>query len=95
LLALGLCALLGIGASLIGVPMQTLIQHQTPPTMYGTVFGFQNHAVNIALAVPLAITGPLTDALGLRTVLIGMSFVVATVGVWAWKNTRRVLQDVI
>ncbi len=94
-LALGLCAFLGVGASLIGVPMQTLVQQQTPPTMLGKVFGFQNHAVNIALSVPLAITGPLTDALGLRIVLIGMSVVVTAVGVWAWLNTRRVLSDVI
>ncbi len=94
-LALGLCAFLGVGASLINVPMQTLVQQQTPPTMLGKVFGFQNHAVNIALSVPLAITGPLTDALGLRIVLIGMSVVVTAVGVWAWLNTRRVLEDVI
>ncbi|WP_375515306.1 MFS transporter [uncultured Nostoc sp.] len=95
LLALGLCAFLGVGAALIGVPMQTLIQQQTPPTMHGKVFGFQNHAVNIALALPLAITGPLTDALGLRIVLVAMSIVVVVVGVWAWQNTRRVLQDLI
>ncbi|WP_017317754.1 MFS transporter [Mastigocladopsis repens] len=95
LLAFALCALLGIGAAFIGVPMQTLIQQQTPPTMHGKVFGFQNHAVNIALSVPLAITGPVTDALGLRIVLVGMSVVVVSVGVWAWQNTRRVLQDVI
>ncbi|GBE93428.1 MFS transporter [Nostoc cycadae] len=95
MLALGLCAFLGVGAALIGVPMQTLIQQQTPPTMHGKVFGFQNHAVNIALSVPLAITGPLTDVLGLRVVLVTMSVVVAAVGVWAWQNTRRVLQDVI
>ncbi|WP_414529783.1 MFS transporter [Nodularia chucula] len=94
-LALGLSAFLGIGAALIGVPMQTLIQQRTPPTMHGKVFGFQNHIVNIALSAPLAITGPLTDILGLRTVLVGMSIVVATVGIWAWKNTRGVLQDVI
>jgi predicted MFS family arabinose efflux permease len=95
LLALGLCALLGVGASFIGVPMQTLIQQQAPPNMHGKVFGFQNHAVNIALSLPLAITGPLTDFFGLRTVLVAMSLIVAAVGVWAWKNTRRVLQDVI
>lgn len=95
LVALGLCALLGIGAALIGVPMQTLIQQQTPPNMHGKVFGFQNHAVNIALSLPLAITGPITDILGLRTVLMGMSVIVVVVGVWAWQNTRRVLQDVI
>jgi predicted MFS family arabinose efflux permease len=95
ILALGLCALLGVGASLIGVPMQTLIQQQTPPNIHGKVFGFQNHVVNIALSLPLAITGPLTDVLGLKIVLIGMSVTVATVGIWAWQNTRRVLEDAI
>ncbi|WP_315788142.1 MFS transporter [Fischerella sp. JS2] len=94
-LALILCAVLGIGAALIGVPMQTLIQQQTPPSMLGKVFGFQNHAINIALSAPLAITGPITDALGLRSVLVGMSVIVAVIGVWAWQNTRKVLQDVI
>lgn len=94
-LGLGLSALLGVGASLIGVPMQTLIQQQTPPQMHGKVFGFQNNAVNIALSAPLAITGPLTDAIGLRGVLLGMSVLVSVMGVWAWYNTRRVLQDVI
>jgi predicted MFS family arabinose efflux permease len=92
-LALGLCALLGIGAALINVPMQTLIQHQTPMNMYGKVFGFQNHVVNIALSLPLAITGPLTDSLGLRTVLITMSIVVVAIGFWSWHNTRRFLRD--
>lgn len=90
-----LSGLLGIGASLIGVPMQTLIQQQTPPQMHGKVFGFQNNAVNIALSAPLAITGPLTDAIGLRSVLLGMSILVSLVGIWAWRNTRSVLEDVI
>lgn len=63
--------------------------------MLGKVFGFQNHAVNIALSVPLAITGPVTDILGLRTVLVGMSVVVAAIGVWAWRNTCRVTHDPI
>jgi predicted MFS family arabinose efflux permease len=94
-LGLGLSAFLGIGASLIGVPMQTLIQQQTPPAMHGKVFGFQNNAVNIALSAPLAIAGPLTDAIGLRNVLVGMSILVALVGVWAWRNSQRVLRDAI
>ncbi|QOV21988.1 MFS transporter [Anabaenopsis elenkinii] len=95
ILALGLSGFLGVGAALIGVPMQTLIQQRTPPTMHGKVFGFQNHIVNIALSAPLAITGPLTDMLGLRIVLVAMSIIVAGVGIWAWNNTRGVLQDVI
>ncbi|AFZ20560.1 MFS transporter [Allocoleopsis franciscana] len=94
-LGLGLSALLGLAASLIGVPMQTVIHTSTEETMRGKIFGFQNNVVNIALSLPLAIAGPLTDSLGLRTVLIGMSVVVAAAGIWAWHNTRNVLQDVI
>ncbi len=92
---LSLSALLGVGASMVGIPMQTLIQRQTPESMRGKVFGFQNNVVNIALSVPLAIAGPLTDAIGLRLVLFGMSAIVSLGGVWAWRSTRRVLQDVI
>ena len=95
LIALGLCSILGLGAAMIGVPMQTLIQQQTPPAMHGKVFGFQNHAVNIALSVPLLLTERLTIAFGLRPTLIAISAVVAIIGVWAWRNTRRVLKDVI
>ncbi|GAB1541998.1 MFS transporter [Scytonema sp. NUACC21] len=94
-LALGLCAILGIGGALIGVPMQTLIQQHTPPAMHGKVFGFQNHAVNIALSAPLAVTGPITDVLGLRVTLVIMSILVAAVGIWTWHNTRRVLENVL
>ncbi|HEY9707694.1 MAG TPA: MFS transporter [Oculatellaceae cyanobacterium] len=94
-LGLGLSAVLGLGASLIGVPMQTTIHASTEESMRGKVFGFQNNVVNIALSVPLAVAGPLTDALGLRVVLIGMSIVVTVAGIWAWRNTRSVLQDVI
>ncbi|MBV6626836.1 MAG: MFS transporter [Rivularia sp. (in: Bacteria)] len=94
-LALALSVLLGLGAALIAVPMQTLIQQQTPPEMHGKMFGFQNHAVNIALTAPLLITERLTNYFGLRVVLLGISFIVATIGIWAWRNTRKVLKDVI
>lgn len=94
-LALGLSVLLGLGAALIAVPMQTLIQQQTPPEMHGKMFGFQNHATNIALTAPLLITERLTNRFGLRPVLLVISFIVAAIGIWAWHNTRKVLKDAI
>lgn len=94
-LGLLLSTVLGVGASLVGVPMQTLIQQQTPESMRGKVFGFQNNIVNIALSLPLAIAGPLTDAVGLRVVLLSLSMIVSFVGIWAWYNTRNVLQNVL
>jgi MFS family permease len=94
-LSLTLSSLFGLGASLVAVPMQTLIQQQTPESMRGKVFGFQNNVVNIALSVPLAITGPLTDLLKLEKVLWGMSLIIVVISVWAWRNTQRVLKDAI
>ncbi|WP_310426864.1 MFS transporter [Chamaesiphon sp. VAR_48_metabat_135_sub] len=90
------CAgILGLGASLIAVPMQTLIQEKTPESMRGKVFGFQNNAVNIALSVPLVITGPLTDRFGLQPILWGMSIIVTIAGIWTWNSTRHVLEDAL
>ncbi|MDB9459516.1 MFS transporter [Dolichospermum circinale CS-1225] len=94
-LALGLCIFLGVGAAFVNVPMQTLIQQQTPPEMHGKVFGFQNHAINIALTAPLLITTKLVNAFGLSVVLLGMSIFVGGIGIRSWQNTRKVLQDVI
>jgi MFS family permease len=91
-----ICAgILGLGASLIAVPVQTLIQEKTPESMRGKVFGFQNNAVNIAVAVPLIIVGPLTDRFGLSPVLWGMSFIVTIAGILAWNSTRHVLEEVM
>ncbi|WP_373541726.1 MFS transporter [Chamaesiphon sp.] len=90
------CAgILGLGASLIAVPMQTLIQERTPESMRGKVFGFQNNAVNIAVAVPLVVAGPLTEMFGLQPVLWGMSIIVAVAGILAWSSTRYVLEEAI
>ncbi len=94
-IGLTLSVLLGVGGAMVGVPMQTLIQQQTPESMRGKVFGFQNNIINIALSLPLAIAGPLTDALGLRVVLLGMSLIVSFVAIRAWQTTRQVLEDVI
>jgi MFS family permease len=90
------CAgILGLGASLIAVPMQTLIQEKTPESMRGKVFGFQNNAVNIAVAIPLIIVAPLADRFGLSPVLWGMSSVVTVAGIVAWDSTRHVLDDAL
>ncbi|MGF1676045.1 MAG: MFS transporter, partial [Rivularia sp. (in: cyanobacteria)] len=67
----------------------------TPPDMHGKMFGFQNHAVNIALTAPLLITERLTNYFGLRYVLLAISIIVTTIGIWAWHSTRKVLRDVI
>ncbi len=85
-LGLSLFAVLGLGASLIDLPMQTVIQAFTQESMRGRAFGFQNSVVNIAASVALVVAKPLTDAVGLGAVLFGMSILIGIAGIWAWRN---------
>jgi len=64
-----LCALLGVGASLLAIPAQTTIQEDTPEAMRGKVFGLQNNLINVALSLPLVLAGTVVSRWGLLPVL--------------------------
>ncbi|MEG4839210.1 MFS transporter [Microcoleus sp. B9-D4] len=76
--------LLGLFASLVGVPMQTTIQAETPEEMRGKVFGLQNNATNIALSLPLALAGVAETFLGLPTVFLALAGLAMAGGVLTW-----------
>ncbi|HIK19175.1 MAG TPA: MFS transporter [Leptolyngbyaceae cyanobacterium M33_DOE_097] len=78
--ALGMITLLGFFGAIVGVPMQTTIQEETPEDMRGKIFGLQNNAINIALSLPLALTGIAETFFGLRTVFIVLSILVIAGG---------------
>ncbi|ACA98724.1 MFS transporter [Synechococcus sp. 7002] len=75
---------LGFFAALVGVPMQTTIQRETPAILRGKVFGLQNNAVNIALSLPLALAGVAETFFGLQPVLLGLSGLAIAGGVLNW-----------
>lgn len=83
-LALGMTALLGAFAALVGVPMQTTIQSQTPVSMRGKVFGLQNNAINIALSLPLVLAAGAEARFGLAYVMLGLAAIAASGGVLTW-----------
>lgn len=68
--------LMGICGATIAIPMQTTVQSETPPEMRGKVFGLQNNAVNIALSLPLALTGVAETMFGVPNVLRGLAAIV-------------------
>src|ERR671932_514847 len=76
--------LLGSFAALVGIPMQTTIQAETPKEMRGKVFGLQNNAVNIALSLPLALAGVAETLLGLKTVFFSLAALVIAGGILNW-----------
>ncbi|MEA5511436.1 MFS transporter [Crocosphaera sp. UHCC 0190] len=75
---------LGLFAAFVGVPMQTIIQSETPVDMRGKVFGLQNNAVNIALSLPLALAGIAETLVGLPPVLLGLGVMAIAGGVLTW-----------
>lgn len=81
-------SLLGLFASLVGVPMQTTIQAETPEEMRGKVFGLQNNATNIALSLPLGLTGVAETFLGLPTVFLALAGLAIAGGVLTWYISR-------
>jgi predicted MFS family arabinose efflux permease len=83
---LGLIMIGGIGifAGLSVIPMQTLIQEETPEEMRGKVFGLQNNAINIALSLPLALAGIAESYVGLEVVILSLGAIALATGVLTW-----------
>ena len=79
-----LLTLIGAFAAVAGVPMQTMIQEETPEEMRGKVFGLQNNAINIALSLPLAMAGVAETFLGLQAVFLGLAILVVSGGLFTW-----------
>lgn len=95
---LWLCLLLitamGLFAAVVGIPMQTTIQENTPEEMRGKVFGLQNNVVNIALSLPLALAGVAETLLGLQWVFLLLAILVALGGILTWWLVRAALSKV-
>jgi MFS family permease len=87
-IVLVLLSLVGLFGSLVGIPMQTAIQTETPPEMRGKVFGLQNNVINIALSLPLALAGVAETFFGLQAVFWGLALIVFCGGILTWYNSR-------
>lgn len=86
--ALALIAVLGLFGAVVGIPMQTTIQAETPEEMRGKVFGLQNNAVNIALSLPLALAGVAETFFGLPAVFFGLGALCLGAGSLTWYISR-------
>ena len=92
---LGLVAIAGTGifGGLCVIPMQTVIQEETPEDMRGKVFGLQNNAVNIALSLPLSVAGIAESYFGLQKVIFGLSAIAIATGILAWYIARQLVES--
>jgi MFS family permease len=86
--SLVMMAVMGFSAAPIAIPMQTIVQGETPEEMRGKVFGLQNNAANIALSLPLAFTGVAETFFGLQTVLTTLAVIVLAGRLLTWYICR-------
>ncbi len=84
-----LVTLLGVFGSMVGIPMQTAIQTETPAEMRGKVFGLQNNVINIALTLPLALAGVGETLIGLPAVFVILAITVFCGGILTWYSSRQ------
>lgn len=92
---LGLIAIAGTGifAGLCVIPMQTVIQEETPEDVRGKVFGLQNNAVNIALSLPLSVAGIAESYFGLQKVIFALSAIAIVTGLLTWYIARQLVES--
>ena len=83
-----LLILMGAFGAMLAIPMQTTIQAETPEEMRGKVFGLQNNAINIALTLPLALTGVAETFLGLKVVFLCLAAITLTGSLVTWYICR-------
>jgi len=81
-IVLSFIGLLGMSGALVGIPLQTAIQTETPAQMRGKVFGLQNNLVNIALTLPLALAGIAETFFGLQAVFLTLAAIVFCAGIF-------------
>jgi len=87
-ITMAMTVLLGFCGAVVGIPMQTTIQEQTPEQKRGKVFGLQNNAVNIALTLPLALASVAETIFGLEAVLLSLAGIAIAGGLLTWYISR-------
>jgi MFS family permease len=89
-LAIGMQAVRGIGNALVGVGTDTLVQREVPREMRGRVFANLYGGVGIAAGVSYLVGGPLVDAVGPRSVLVGGGLAgLGCAAIAAWASASR------
>ncbi|MBP0000808.1 MAG: MFS transporter [Cyanobacteria bacterium SID2] len=77
-------AAFGFSSAWVAIPMQTIVQVETPEEQRGKVFGLQNNAVNIALSLPLVLASVAESYLGLQAVFVLLAVIVVVLGSISW-----------
>lgn len=91
ILAIFIGLTVGVGYVLVYIPLQTLIQENTPFKVRGRVFGTLSTLITLAAVIPMLITTTLADILGLQFILFLMGAGLLVLTFFAQKNKETII----
>ncbi|MDB5074844.1 MAG: major facilitator superfamily 1 [Chloroflexi bacterium] len=83
--AMAIAVVVGLAMALTTVPTQTIVFERAAPEMRGRVLAMQQWLGGAVPLLPLLVVGPLVDAIGVASVLVGIGVVILLAG---WYSVR-------
>lgn len=71
----------GASYGLVAIPAQTALQEELPEEVRGRVFGVLNMLVSLGSFVPIIAVGPIADAIGATSTLLGVGLIIVFVAI--------------
>lgn len=84
--AIGAVFVLGIGFVSLAIPVQTMIQEQTPEDKRGRVFGVLGFAITLASILPILLTATIADILGVTFMITIMAILIGALGFYSFRE---------
>ena len=89
-----LAGIIGFGAAMSAIPIQTILHTVVPEKIRGKIFGIQFTLLSTASTLPMLIAAYAADLLGVTTVLILAGIPIALFGFWGiFKNIRTLPEN--
>ncbi len=73
---------LGVSNALLDVPVNTLVQDNTPLVIRSRIYGVISSIIGVVAIVPIILAGAVADVFGVRTVIIVVALLVFLVGIY-------------
>ncbi len=84
---------LGISIVMVLIPVQTILQEKTPEDKRGRVFGVLGFSITLASVLPVLFAATLADVLGIRFVLLIVSFMLFIVWLFSLKEPYEIFSN--
>jgi MFS family permease len=73
---------LGLSNALLDVPVNTIVQDNTPLAIRSRIYGVISSIIGVAAIIPIILAGAVADVFGVRTVIMIVALLVFLIGIY-------------